>query len=80
MLGSAQCHVDVVFVLQVGVSSAGLGGLRVAFASELKGADGFFFVLGLFVGKAGLQGGFGGGFFDLTIWVSPFMDGSFLLG
>ncbi|MFT5634362.1 MAG: hypothetical protein ACI9SQ_002096 [Rubritalea sp.] len=63
----------------MGVGSAGLGGLRVAFASELKGADRFFFVLGLFVGKAGLQGGFGGGFFVLTIWVSPFMDGSFLL-
>ena len=43
---------------------AGLRGFWVAFAGELEGADGFFFVLGFFVGEADLQGCFGGGFFD----------------
>ncbi len=40
---SAQRDVDVVFVLQVRVGSAGLRGFLVAFAGELEGADGFFF-------------------------------------
>ena len=63
-LGSAEGDVDVVFVLEVRVGFAGLGGLRVAFAGELEGADGLFLVLGFLVGEADLQSRLRGGFFD----------------
>ena len=46
------------------MSFAGLAGFWVAFAGELEGADGLFLVLGFFVGKADLEGCFGGRFLD----------------
>ena len=38
---------------------AGLARFWVAFAGELEGADGLFFVLGFLVGEADLEGRFG---------------------
>ena len=57
--GSTEGDVDVVFVLEVGVGFAGLARFWVAFAGELEGADGLFFVLGFLVGEADLEGRFG---------------------
>lgn len=77
LFGPAQCHVDVVFVLEMRVGFAGLAGFWVTFAGELEGADRFFFLLGFLVGEADLEGGFGGGFFvDLDLVVE---DDGFLL-
>ena len=55
LLRSAERHVDVVFILQVRVGAAGLAGFWVAFAGELEGADGFFFVLSFLIGEADLK-------------------------
>ena len=59
------------------MGAAGLAGFGVAFAGELEGADGFFLILGFFVGVANLDSGLGGGFLDdLTLVVE---DDGFLL-